>query len=57
MTRVSPGCDTPRSAAAATKLVADLGGDLVGLVFLIELGFLPGRAKLAGQAVHSVLQY
>ena len=48
---------TGGTAAAATKLVADLGGDLVGLVFLIELGFLSGRAKLAGQAVHSVLQY
>jgi adenine phosphoribosyltransferase len=48
---------TGGTAAAATKLVADLGGELVGLVFLIELGFLSGRAKLAGQAVHSVLQY
>jgi len=48
---------TGGTAAAATKLVADLGGDLVGLVFLIELGFLSGRAKLPGQAVHSVLQY
>jgi hypothetical protein len=29
----------------------------VGLVVLIELTFLSGRAKLAGRAVHSVLQY
>jgi len=48
---------TGGTAAAATKLVADLGGDLVALVFLIELGFLSGRGKLAGQTVHSVLQY
>jgi adenine phosphoribosyltransferase len=48
---------TGGTAAAATKLVGDLGGDLVALVFLIELGFLSGRAKLAGQTVHSVLQY
>jgi adenine phosphoribosyltransferase len=48
---------TGGTAAAATKLVADLGGELLALVFLIELEFLKGRAKLAGQAVHSVLQY
>ena len=48
---------TGGTAAAAAKLVSDLEGDLVGLVFLIELGFLAGRAKLAGRAVHSVLQY
>jgi adenine phosphoribosyltransferase len=48
---------TGGTAAAAAKLVSDLEGDLVGLVFLIELVFLSGRAKLAGRAVHSVLQY
>jgi adenine phosphoribosyltransferase len=48
---------TGGTAAAAAKLVSDLEGDLVGLVFLIELGFLSGRAKLTGRAVHSVLQY
>ena len=48
---------TGGTAAAATKLVSDLEGDLLGLVFLIELGFLAGRAKLPGRSVHSVLQY
>ena len=48
---------TGGTAAAAAKLVSDLDGDLIGLVFLIELGFLAGRAKLAGRAIHSVLQY
>jgi adenine phosphoribosyltransferase len=48
---------TGGTAAAATKLVRDLGGNLVGLVFLIELGFLGGRAKLPGEQVFSVLQY
>jgi adenine phosphoribosyltransferase len=48
---------TGGTAAAAAKLVSDLEGDLVGLVFLIELGFLSGRSKLSGRAVHSVLQY
>jgi adenine phosphoribosyltransferase len=48
---------TGGTAAAAAKLVSDLEGDLVGLVFLIELTFLDGRAKLAGRPVHSILQY
>jgi adenine phosphoribosyltransferase len=48
---------TGGTAAAAAKLVSDLEADLVGLVFLIELGFLSGRAKLPGRPVHSVLQY
>ena len=48
---------TGGTAAAAAKLVSDLEADLVGLVFLIELGFLAGRAKLAGRSVYSVLQY
>jgi adenine phosphoribosyltransferase len=48
---------TGGTAAAAAKLVGDLEGDLVALVFLIELTFLSGRGKLEGQAVHSVLQY
>ncbi|HET9271515.1 MAG TPA: adenine phosphoribosyltransferase [Vicinamibacterales bacterium] len=48
---------TGGTAAAAAKLVSDLEADLVGLVFLIELGFLSGRAKLAGRPVHAVLQY
>src|SRR6187431_2129183 len=48
---------TGGTAAAAAKLVGDLGAELVGLVFLIELGFLSGRAKLTGHSVQSVLQY
>lgn len=48
---------TGGTAAAAVELVRHLGGELVGLAFLIELGFLNGRAKLPGQQVLSVLQY
>ena len=48
---------TGGTAAAACELVAGLGGDLHGLAFLIELSFLNGRAKVAGQSVFSVLQY
>ncbi len=45
----------PREAAAG--LIRRLGGDLVGLSLLIELGFLKGREKLGGENVYSVLQY
>ena len=45
------------TAAAAAQLVKKRGGELHGLAFLIELGFLKGRTKLAGENVFSVLQY
>jgi adenine phosphoribosyltransferase len=48
---------TGGTAKAASGLVRRSGGDLVGLSFLIELGFLNGRAKLPGENVVSVLQY
>jgi adenine phosphoribosyltransferase len=48
---------TGGTAAAATKLVRAIGGELTGLAFLIELGFLDGRSRLAGEQVMSVLQY
>lgn len=48
---------TGGTAAAASKLVRAIGGDLVGLAFLIELQFLDGRARLEGEHVMSVLQY
>jgi len=48
---------TGGTAAAATKLVRDSGGALQGLAFLLELGFLDGRAKIPGEQVFSVLQY
>jgi adenine phosphoribosyltransferase len=48
---------TGGTAAAAAQLVKKLGGELHGLAFLIELGFLKGRAKLPGENVFSVLQY
>ncbi len=48
---------TGGTAAAATKLVRAVGGDLVALAFLIELTFLDGRAKLGGETVLSALQY
>ena len=48
---------TGGTASAAAKLVRQLGGDLHGLAFLIELRFLNGRSKLADEKVFSVLQY
>ena len=41
---------------AAIKLVESLGGEVVKVVFLIELAGLKGREKLAGYEVASVLQ-
>ena len=43
---------------ASCDLVSDLGGDIVGIAVLIELTFLPGRAKLEKYGeVHSVLKF
>lgn len=39
------------------ELVEKLGGQVVGLGFLIELSYLKGRDKLAGHTVISLLQY
>lgn len=48
---------TGGTAAATVSLVRGLGGDVVGLQFLIELAGLNGRSKLAGEKVHAVLEY
>ena len=48
---------TGGTARAAAQLVVQLGGELHGLAFLIELLFLNGRSKLADRRVFSVLQY
>lgn len=42
---------------AAAKLVERLGGEVVKMIFLIELTDLKGREKLAGYQVESVIQY
>lgn len=46
---------TGGTAAAAVELVTNLGGDIVGCAFLMELGFLRGRERLEGQQVSTVL--
>jgi adenine phosphoribosyltransferase len=48
---------TGGTAAATARLVKQLGGELHGLAFLIELTFLEGQKKLTGENVYSVLQY
>lgn len=48
---------TGGTAKAASDLVTQLGGHVHALAFLIELGFLNGRDKLAGQTIHTVLTY
>ena len=42
---------------AIIKLIGELGGDVVGSVFLMELAGLEGRKKLEGQNVQSVIVY
>lgn len=48
---------TGGTIAAASELVKKLGGEIVGLSFLIELAFLRGRDRLGNLSVYSILQY
>jgi adenine phosphoribosyltransferase len=48
---------TGGTAAAAVRLVDEVGGKVQGIAFLIELVALNGRDKIAGQQIHSVLRY
>lgn len=48
---------TGGTAAATVQLVRQLGGELAGLDFLVELKSLNGRLKLAGYRVHSTILY
>lgn len=48
---------TGGTALAAAKLVESLGGVVAGMGFIIELTFLPGRQKLDGYKVESLIQY
>jgi adenine phosphoribosyltransferase len=48
---------TGGTAAATARLVERLGGTVLGLAFVIELGFLGGRKHLAGHAVHTLVTY
>lgn len=48
---------TGGTAAAATELVAQTGAEMAGVLFMIELGFLKGRARLDGHEVYSIVNY
>lgn len=48
---------TGGTAAAAVKLIQQLGGKVAGAAFAVELTFLKGRSKLSGIDVFSLLQY
>jgi adenine phosphoribosyltransferase len=48
---------TGGTAKAKTELVEKLGGVVVGLLFVVELGFLNGRDKLEGYDVDALITY
>ncbi len=48
---------TGGTAKAKVDLVEQLGGEVVGLAFIISLEFLNGRERLAGYDVQSLIQY
>jgi len=48
---------TGGTAAATAELVETLGGEIVGLGFLIELAFLGGAARLEGRDLVALLTY
>jgi len=48
---------TGGTAAATAKLAHDLGAQIAGLAFVVELDFLKGREKLAEYDVLSLLHY
>jgi len=48
---------TGGTAGALCRLVEQLGGEVVGCAFVIELAFLGGRARLHPHAVHALVRY
>jgi adenine phosphoribosyltransferase len=42
---------------ATVKLVRELGGEIAGLAFAVELDFLKGRQRFPGYEVFSLLHY
>ena len=48
---------TGGTARALCDLAANLGGEVVGCAFLVELSFLSGRARLSPYAIHALIDY
>jgi adenine phosphoribosyltransferase len=46
---------TGGTAAATARLVARLGGTVVGFAFVLELGFLHGRDNISGFDIHTLM--
>ena len=43
--------------AAACKLIEKIGGQVAGIVFLVELADLRGREKIADYKAKSIISY
>jgi len=48
---------TGGTMAATLRLIEQLGGQVMGVAFMIELAFLKGREKLKGYPLHSLIVY
>lgn len=48
---------TGGTSKAMAKLVEQLGGDVIGMAFIIELDFLKGREQIADYDVFSLIHY
>lgn len=48
---------TGGTACAVADMVEEMGGEVVGLAFLVELDFLKGRDKLSKHEIVSILRY
>jgi len=48
---------TGGTAAATVNLVRQLGGEIIGVAFLVELLALKGRDQLKGCEVEALIQY
>jgi adenine phosphoribosyltransferase len=48
---------TGGTMAATLRLIEQIGGQVVGVAFLIELAFLHGREKLKNYPLHSLIAY
>ncbi len=48
---------TGGTARAICDLAEQLGGEIIGVAFVIELDFLEGRKQLDGHDVHSLIRY
>lgn len=48
---------TGGTMAAAAELINKVGGEIVGISFVIELTFLHGREKLKDYNIHSLIEY